>query len=184
MPGTFTVSKAITAVSNDYGLGSSNPLVPLGVSIDLPCTKITQTWEKRMSVQPRPATSGGDPKLAKPPINILRDFKIITHNIKIEGWLDDGVVHIGGPWDNTTANAVKKKQYLIAMASQNKPNSNVFLTWRGEYITCALQKLAFDDEWETIAAGDTDQIDSDLPATQPFGKIKFTLTFLIGKAPA
>ena len=173
MPGTFTITKTITAASNDYSLAGA-------VTVELLSTKISQTWEKKISVQPRPATSGGG-STTKPPQNVARDYKIITHNIKVDGWLDDGTVTVGGA--PVTASAVKKKQYLIARASQNRPNSNVVFTWRGETITCQLQKLAFDDEWETVLAGDTDQIDSDLPATQPFGKFKFTLTFLIAQCP-
>lgn len=160
---TFTLSKTgLTAAANDYGISGT-------VTVTLNAKQIKQSWKNRIIQWPSPSSKNVANE--KPPRMNAVNMKMITHEIQIDGWLDDTQ---GGD------SAVTKKKQLLAMASQTTPSSNIIFVWRGEtFANFQITEATFTDTWETVAGGDSDQIDSDIPQTSPFGKIEFMIKGVI-----
>jgi len=159
----FTLSKTgVTATSNNYNISGD-------LSIELKVTNLNEHLAKKLITVDYPCSRNS----TRAPKKLSVDLKQQTHGITITGWLED---------TPSGSNAVTKKQQLMAMASQNTPNSNVTLVMRGETIIVQIEDMTFDDNWETETTDDTTyQMDTDNVKTSVYGKIGFTIKLVRAK---
>lgn len=156
--------------ANNWGIGAGT-----AVSIDLTnsVTKVSFISTNPVKTIPYPVSKSN--AASKVATRLAIPLKMVEERFEITGSLSDTS---GGD----TAITVLKK--LMAMF---EGGGNTTFVWRSLTFSTAsvlpvqITDVTFDDEWETIAATDSDKMDTNVTATASMVKIPFTIRLLLAK---